>query len=206
MCPPELAFFVVVLLDEHLVETKWFFKFYNFYGIGDFRYMSFGWHQSITSEVVILWIFSQAVLWCRPNEIFGISTRSQNWWFSWICCLVSTRVTLLPPNCSLYSHLLKQIFKKWQRMFLGFSYFCSTVVWKSTQSHHFWSIFFGMLPNALICQMSLRKHFPGWGQKSFKTILWKPPGPSFRAGARNASKPSSGNLLGSLSGLGPEIL
>jgi hypothetical protein len=39
-------------------------------------------------------------------------------------------------------------------------------------------------------------YFPGWGQKCFKTVLWKPPGLTFRAGARNASKQSSGSLLG----------
>ena len=45
-----------------------------------------------------------------------------------------------------------------------------------------------------------------WGQKCFKTVSWIPPGPTFRAGARNASKQSSGGLLGSFSGLGPEML
>jgi len=49
-------------------------------------------------------------------------------------------------------------------------------------------------------------HFLGWGQKCFKTVLWKPPGLAFWAGARNASKLFSGGLLGSLSGLGPEML
>ncbi len=83
-----------------------------------------------------------------------------------------------------------------------------------------------MLPDAPICQMSPGRHFPTWNQKCFKTVLWKPPGVTFRAGARNASKKSSGSLLesvfrvgsrialtqtsgsllGSPSGLGPEML
>ena len=49
-------------------------------------------------------------------------------------------------------------------------------------------------------------HLPGWGQKCFETVLWKLPGLIFQAGARNASKLSSGGFLGSLSGLGPEML
>ena len=49
-------------------------------------------------------------------------------------------------------------------------------------------------------------HFPGWGQKCFKTVLLRRPGLTFRAGARNASKRSPGDLLGPLSGLGPEML
>ena len=49
-------------------------------------------------------------------------------------------------------------------------------------------------------------HFPGWGKKCFETVLWRLPGLTFRAGARNASKLSSGSFLGSLSGLGPEML
>ena len=48
--------------------------------------------------------------------------------------------------------------------------------------------------------------FPGWGQKCFKTILWRLPVLAFRAGARNSSKQFSGGILGSLSGLGPEML
>ena len=49
-------------------------------------------------------------------------------------------------------------------------------------------------------------HFPGWGQKCSKTVLWKLPGLTFRAGARNPSKHYSGSLLGSLFGLGAEML
>ena len=44
-------------------------------------------------------------------------------------------------------------------------------------------------------------HSPGWDQKCFKTVLWRPAGPTFRAGPRNPSEPTSGGLLGSLSGL-----
>ena len=49
-------------------------------------------------------------------------------------------------------------------------------------------------------------HFPAWCQKCFKTVLWRPPGLTFRAGARNASKRSPGDFLCTLSGLGPELL
>jgi len=38
-------------------------------------------------------------------------------------------------------------------------------------------------------------HFPGWGQKCFKTVLWKPPGLTFWAWDRNALKRSPGNIL-----------
>ena len=34
-------------------------------------------------------------------------------------------------------------------------------------------------------------YFPGWSQKCFKTVLWRLPGLTFRAGARNASELSS---------------
>ena len=30
----------------------------------------FGWHQSITFEVVIFWPCSDVVLWCQPNNKF----------------------------------------------------------------------------------------------------------------------------------------
>ena len=58
----------------------------------------------------------------------------------------------------------------------------------------------------LSLNLSPRKHFPGWNQKCFKTVLWKLPGLTFWAGARDAMKHSSGSFLGSLSGLGPEML
>ena len=64
-----------------------------------------------------------------------------------------------------------------------------------------------MHPDAPICQMSPgTKHFPGWSQKCFKIVLCKPLGVNFRAGARNPLKQCSKRLLGSVSGLGPEML
>ena len=49
-------------------------------------------------------------------------------------------------------------------------------------------------------------HFAGWAPKCFKTAFWRPPGATWRAGARNASKWLSGGLLGLLCGLGPQML
>ena len=46
----------------------------------------------------------------------------------------------------------------------------------------------------------------GWGQKSFKTASWRPPGAIFELGARNASKRPPGDLLKLLFGLAPEML
>ena len=45
-----------------------------------------------------------------------------------------------------------------------------------------------------------------WGQKFFKTASWRPPGPTFEPGARNASKRLPGSLLDPLLGLGLEML
>ena len=49
-------------------------------------------------------------------------------------------------------------------------------------------------------------NFQGWAEKCSKTVLWRPPGPTFWAGLRNGPKLPSGGLLGTLSGLGTEML
>ena len=62
-----------------------------------------------------------------------------------------------------------------------------------------------LTPHCLLISGFLRSLFR-LGLEILETVLWKSPGLTFRAGARNALKLSSGSLLGSLSGLGPEML
>ena len=68
------------------------------------------------------------------------------------------------------------------------------VFWKPSKFQNFWFL------------ETSWAYFPGWGQKYLKTVLWRSPGLIFRAGARNALKLSSEGILGTLSGLGPEML
>ena len=45
-------------------------------------------------------------------------------------------------------------------------------------------------------------YFSGWGKKYLKTVLWRSPGLTFRAGARNALKLSSGGTWAHFPGCG----